>query len=390
MNYGYLSSIGLQCASCHVASLSSVLQSIASAPLLGSNPATGEPHHIRERFFILKSPDRSSVVTSQEQQLWALRSHTNCGAGEQPHQRMATAQREASVVALFAEKSENAWVGYALMDGDPWIEEGAEFPNVMKLRWRVALPHAKGVMFSHVAFADDAHKVFTGDEIAEGAGRAIRKAIDDKITEIRLQEEAAHSALLESSFLQLIPDESEPRALRRLLEEVELRLGKVIFACMCGSRRYNLNFPDSDFDMLVIYAARDLNNSPMIFKNPSGLHPDYTVVEAGRFAQMLVEGDPRMVESLFLHQCTSADSQQLLNATDDVCRFCWTDPWLSLASSAFAGTWLSEHLQMPCKLARAKRCWCSANAAARSTNFSCRCAERKMAAYRTCCREPNN
>lgn len=104
------------------------------------------------------------------------------------------------------------------------------------------------------------------------------------------------------------PRETELQFHRRLRLEVQRRLGSVILSCLCGSRRYNLHFPESDWDLLVVYAVRDITSTHPVIKNPDGMAPDYTLLEVGRFVEMLLDGDPRMIECLFL----GAQSEQLI------------------------------------------------------------------------------
>lgn len=104
------------------------------------------------------------------------------------------------------------------------------------------------------------------------------------------------------------PKETELQFHCRLRLEVQRRLGPVILSCLCGSRRYNLHFPESDWDLLVVYSARDISASDPVVKNPSGMPPDYTLLEVGRFVEMMLKGDPSMVECLFL----GAQSEQLI------------------------------------------------------------------------------
>lgn len=83
----------------------------------------------------------------------------------------------------------------------------------------------------------------------------------------------------------------------------------MVVAVLCGSRRYNLHFEatswfisamygatllslslsdvrwhlqDSDYDLVVVYAAaavREAEQVTKVIKNPSGTHPDYTLME---------------------------------------------------------------------------------------------------------------
>lgn len=262
----------------------------------------------RRRFFVIKSKTCDNISLSQTQGKWAFRAHSSCLEGEQPHERLSHARLASSVVLLFFENSEHAWIGHATLGDASQYEPEAEYPHVVQIAWTTCLPAAQGVSFRDVPEARNAHKIFNADEVEAEVGVALCAAIDTKMRAVKTQEELAQSALLDAAFLRIVPDESIEDTNRRLLHEVEVRLGPVVIACACGSRRYNLHFPDSDFDTLVVFAARDPQGVAPIRKNPPGFHPDYTLVEVGHFVEMLNEGDARMIESLYLHLLPEAAS----------------------------------------------------------------------------------
>lgn len=191
-------------------------------------------------------------------------------------------------------------------------EPHGDFPFFFDISWRACLPHARGVGFGAIAGAGEAHKFFNGDEISFDVGVAIHAAIDAQVERLEELDVQRQRILEAASFLKPILGESEEEAHQRLLHEVERRLGRVVVACLCGSRRYNLHFVDSDRDLLVVYVARDATAAPAVIKNAAGLHPDYTVVEVGRFVQMLLDCDPRIVESLFLEVGGCEDERVVL------------------------------------------------------------------------------
>lgn len=291
---------------------------------------------IEDRFFVVKAKTRAVIETSQSKGIWATRSHASCIEGDQPHERLAAVRDggRCRVILLFAESSEHAWVGHAVLETDPWYDSHEVFPYICGISWRTCLPHAQGVSFGSIP-AGDVHKVHNCDEISNVAGHAICDAIDSKMESIRQLAEDARRELHNSAFVYALPGETESDVHQRLLSEVERRLGPIVVACLCGSRRYNLHFPDSDRDLLVVYAARDPEEAPAVIKNPVGLHPDYTVLEAGRFMHMLREGDPRMVESLFLDEGAQPTEDQGTAAfpprTDDQCCILkYGSPWPSI------------------------------------------------------------
>lgn len=253
----------------------------------------------QERFFVLKAHAREVMVYSETRGYWATRAHSSCDDEEQPHQRLKAARCNGAcrVVLLFAQSMTSEWVGHAVMTSDPYFVEGENFPYCFDVSWKVHLPHGQGISFASIN-TNEAHKIFNGDEILYEVGSSIREALDAKMALMRRREEEALQAVRNSAFFLALPSESDLEARQRLLSQTERRLGPVIVACLCGSRRYNLHFPESDFDMLVVYSSNS-DDTPDMIRNASGCQPDYTLMEVGRFVQMLLKGDPQAVESLF-------------------------------------------------------------------------------------------
>ena len=85
--------------------------------------------------------------------------------------------------------------------------------------------------------------------------------------------------------------------------------GRIMLACPFGSHRYNLHKEDSDLDMFVVYIGDtekclSFHPPPLTIKNRTSEQPDFTLYELYRYCELLVAGDPRVVESLFLHSDT--------------------------------------------------------------------------------------
>lgn len=168
------------------------------------------------------------------------------------------------------------------------------------------------------------------DEIDEIRGQLIVDFIEAGQREINAAAVYAEEIHRTSGFLVPIQGEEETDFHRRLIASVESRLGPVLVACLMGSRRYNLHFVDSDRDLLVVYASKHIvcreqeeeeveeeeeeggvaPEEPQI-KNPTGVSPDYTIMEAATFRRMLAQGKPFLVESLYL---TSGHDDVLLHA----------------------------------------------------------------------------
>lgn len=94
--------------------------------------------------------------------------------------------------------------------------------------------------------------------------------------------------------------------------------GRILYSKVWGSRSHNTEMPESDIDYLAVYAApagqllgldppiesfdqkylQDKYQSLGIPKPPDSI-PDFQVHEVGKFAQLLLKGNPGIVEMLF-------------------------------------------------------------------------------------------
>lgn len=80
--------------------------------------------------------------------------------------------------------------------------------------------------------------------------------------------------------------------------------GRPIFGKISGSQSHNLNLTTSDVDYLVVYVTplkKLLSLSPPAdsVSNPDGSKPDYQAHEVGKFSQLLLKGNPTVIEMLF-------------------------------------------------------------------------------------------
>jgi predicted nucleotidyltransferase len=77
--------------------------------------------------------------------------------------------------------------------------------------------------------------------------------------------------------------------------------GNIIYAKIWGSHSHNTQLPTSDVDYLLVYAApRDAILG--LFKRPDtvdGTKPDFQAHEVGKFCELLIKGNPAIVEMLF-------------------------------------------------------------------------------------------
>ncbi len=85
--------------------------------------------------------------------------------------------------------------------------------------------------------------------------------------------------------------------------------GEVVFGKVWGSRSHNTALPTSDTDFLVVYAAPTAN---VLGLSPppdtmDGKDPDYQAHEVYKFSQLLLKGNPGVIEMLFTdRECISS------------------------------------------------------------------------------------
>jgi predicted nucleotidyltransferase len=88
------------------------------------------------------------------------------------------------------------------------------------------------------------------------------------------------------------------------------RDGKFLFSCYVGSRMYNLHNAESDEDFFMVWAASTDSllkiqspwpkNFSFTFKNPEDQRPDYTIHEVKKFFEMIIAGEPRCIDCIFV------------------------------------------------------------------------------------------
>jgi len=94
---------------------------------------------------------------------------------------------------------------------------------------------------------------------------------------------------------------------KRLIEEVlaskriELRGGRLLFTMTSGSMAFNLSMPGSDRDYFAVYAAHvGLALGATAPKATMDSHnPDLQAYEAAKYCELLLKGNPKVVEPLF-------------------------------------------------------------------------------------------
>lgn len=133
------------------------------------------------------------------------------------------------------------------------------------------------------------------------AQRAERERIDRRNARVP----STFFSLTEEEERQMI--ESTSTYWDTFLSLVRTSIGSVLLATVIGSRRYNLQSPNSDLDLFVIsvYPLERFLQYPspdQTFKNPENLRPDFTIYSVEYFCRLLLAGDTKVVECLFLNE----------------------------------------------------------------------------------------
>lgn len=110
------------------------------------------------------------------------------------------------------------------------------------------------------------------------------------------------------------------------LEHARFVEGTVLYSKVWGSRSHNTELPESDTDFLAVYAAPNakmLGLDPPLdsfdqeylkkfyaslgIPKPAESIPDFQVHEVGKFAQLLMKGNPGILEMLFTNRMVKYD-----------------------------------------------------------------------------------
>jgi len=96
------------------------------------------------------------------------------------------------------------------------------------------------------------------------------------------------------------------------LEKAPMLRGWTIFSKIWGSWSHNTQIETSDIDYVAVYVAFNhdllgLSPPPDTIDNPEAQKPDYQVHEVGKFANLLLKGNPGIIEMLFTDRLYWAD-----------------------------------------------------------------------------------
>jgi hypothetical protein len=106
-----------------------------------------------------------------------------------------------------------------------------------------------------------------------------------------------------------------------MVRNIELP-GRLLFAKVWGSHSHNTNVPTSDVDYIAMYALPNTEFLGM-WQPRDTVHskkPDVQAYEAGKFARLIMKGNPSIVECLFTmrHVYVTQEWQDLIKIRDSV------------------------------------------------------------------------
>ncbi|XP_062596432.1 uncharacterized protein LOC134257867 [Saccostrea cucullata] len=307
------------------------------------------------RYFIVKCANFASLKTCITSERWACRDRVS---PPHPRQILSEALKNGKVIFIFSVNNCHGWHGYAEMltppnnqndektaqeikNGD--TQESKEFSeqtetsenlinshwHYFKVKWKTHFTDHFGEQclsskLTEDIFVDNAplNQSRNWQEIPREVGSKLCFLIDSFYGELKEKREEK----LQRERERIPPpfynseDVSSEETWRTIVDKVETDLGKVILACPFGSQRYNLSTPESDTDMFIVYQAktRDVlgfHPPKQTIKNRENQQCDYTIHEVFRFSELLLNGDARCVETLFLQDDsmvrTSTEWQEL-------------------------------------------------------------------------------
>lgn len=297
------------------------------------------------RYFVVKCASVDALRRCVNAGKWACRERNN---PPQPHEFLTTAFKQGPVTFLFSVNNCHGWHGFCHMitppikyscddeyhdkenDGhsrhaySPDKSQPTDIWHHFTVKWQTQLITEFGERCLPSLDTQDfllpdgtpLNKARGWHEMSADVGNHICHLLDKyhaDLVDQRLQKKEEKLAAQPLPFLETevgVEDHGATEQYwRYVVEKVERELGNVHLACPFGSQRYNLHRPGSDIDAFIVYQAqtRDLlrlDPPKQTLKNSERASCDYTVLELQRYCELLLAGDPRCVETLFLDDST--------------------------------------------------------------------------------------
>jgi predicted nucleotidyltransferase len=288
------------------------------------------------RYFVAKCNNFDSLRKGVETNSWAAPEHKK---GPQPYEVLSAAFSTCGQVnILFSVNGSRGWQGHAVMKSlptEPTVEDRQKGDcwHRFQLEWKCLSQHYATVYLSYdqtedmvnaMDYNNPVNKARNWQEVPSECGEQLclqLQALVQDDEKKRKRNAELVKQQMPPPFLSLTDKEMLDTGClwQRMNEKVE-QYGRIILACSFGSQRYNLHNADSDLDMYVVYMADtrkllSFNPPPQTIKNRESEKPDFTVHELFKYCELLLAGDPRTVETLFL---------------DDNCIYHASDSWHEL------------------------------------------------------------
>jgi len=291
-------------------------------------------------YFIVKCNTAEDLETCIKTNRWACRKRLQ---PPQPQDLLYEAHRKGKVILIFSITKNHGWHGYCIsessssvfdkqknnsekqatcsVNNDAASAEWDYFPvhwcvHFQDISKQACLPSAE-TLDLELLDGSSVNRARNWQQISERAGEKLcklmsnlkEKLIKHKDCLLKKEEERAEPLLFVAEGPGIEAAKVQGSSIFEgwdlIINKVEQEFGKIHLVCPFGSQRYNCSMPDSDSDIFIVYQAKTtrvlgLNPPKPTVKNSHKAQVDYTILELHRYCQLLVAGDPRTVETLFL------------------------------------------------------------------------------------------
>ncbi|ESO97526.1 hypothetical protein LOTGIDRAFT_228195 [Lottia gigantea] len=283
-----------------------------------------------KRYFITKCQNSQSLQRCMDSGQWACRDRL---APPHPREFIGQAFNGGKVILIFSVSGCHGFHGYCQITTAPSLdnckidEESGQSKDLTNSNWyqfSVSWPDSIVTFKCQKFLSFEETKEFVScdgtlvnnarnwQEIPGNIGEDMCNLIDEKVVEMKTSLEYKNQKMdncTSNPFLdsKILTENSVEFYWKSFVKKVEEELGKVHLACPFGSQRYNLSTPESDIDVFIVYQAKTedilgFNPPKQTIKNHEKELCDYTVLEIFRYTELLLSGDARCVETLFLHE----------------------------------------------------------------------------------------
>lgn len=275
-------------------------------------------------YFIMKCADLDSFHQCIKSNEWAWRRRNKQA---DPHDLLVSAHGRGAVILIFSVNGQHGWHGFCqscfgvestrgssvelkVSEGEnsvwhrfpvQWIVHYQQFNKYYCLDFKYT---------EHLLLPDGLpiNKARNWQELTNDVGKELCILLKDHHTYLIEKEQEDQAMKKPESFFKsdgALCVFKEKEAWQTVIAKITKDLGKVFLACPFGSQRYNCNVPESDLDIFIVYQAKTtdmlgLDPPQQTIKNSHHEDVDYSVLELQRYCELLIKGDAKCVETLFL------------------------------------------------------------------------------------------